>query len=251
MSSTPERSRRYTGFTLAELLIVVGLIGLLVSLLLPSVTATRTAATRVKCAATLQQIGSMFSVYANEYGGYVPRGYSGLRAEHPGFVPWVVVAFPKRESFVNDEELEALTRRVTTLRCPSETADDLPVSYVVNAFANEEIDPVAAGRYLEAGVTRLTQIRRASEVVLAGDGEPIFYPGEVPAFIWNRDFWEPETLPYGLRPRLAHDRHGPNGLNLLMFDFSVRFVPASSVTPRMMDDGIRSSPNRQLALDLR
>ena len=57
------------GFTLVELLVVIGIIGLLLALLLPVVGAVRRAARSTKCLANLHQWGQAYQMYLGANGG--------------------------------------------------------------------------------------------------------------------------------------------------------------------------------------
>ncbi len=66
--------RRLRGFTLVELLVVIGIIALLVSILLPSLNRARDAAAMIKCQANLRSIGQALVLYANQNKGSLPYG---------------------------------------------------------------------------------------------------------------------------------------------------------------------------------
>jgi prepilin-type N-terminal cleavage/methylation domain-containing protein/prepilin-type processing-associated H-X9-DG protein len=67
------------GFSLVELLVVIGIIALLIALLLPSLAGARRSANTVACAANLRSIVQGMQIYAAEHKGYYPGGMTSGR----------------------------------------------------------------------------------------------------------------------------------------------------------------------------
>jgi len=61
-------------FTLVELLVVIGIIALLISMLLPSLTKARQSANLLDCQMRLRQMGAALQIYSASNKGYLPWG---------------------------------------------------------------------------------------------------------------------------------------------------------------------------------
>src|SRR4051794_30468100 len=70
-------SRVRQAFTLVELLVVIGIIAVLISILLPTLSSAREAANRTACLSNLRQIGTMLVMYSTSNKGKIPLGFNG------------------------------------------------------------------------------------------------------------------------------------------------------------------------------
>src|SRR5689334_23606945 len=61
-----------SGFSLVELLVVIGITGMLIAILLPALSGARERARQVKCLATLRGISQAAELHILSHGGYLP-----------------------------------------------------------------------------------------------------------------------------------------------------------------------------------
>jgi prepilin-type N-terminal cleavage/methylation domain-containing protein/prepilin-type processing-associated H-X9-DG protein len=115
------------GFTLVELLVVIGIIALLISILLPSLSKAREQARSVQCLSNLRQIGMATMMYTNDNRGLLPAG-----AEGPPQKVWDWIYWDPTSSPYNDPSQGALAPYLSiktsdsnaagAFRCPSDDA---------------------------------------------------------------------------------------------------------------------------------
>jgi prepilin-type N-terminal cleavage/methylation domain-containing protein/prepilin-type processing-associated H-X9-DG protein len=84
-ASQASARKRSRGFTLVELLVVIGIIALLISLLLPALNKAQAASRQIQCASNLRTLGQAAFIYASEYHGNYPPIFEGDTSLIPGF----------------------------------------------------------------------------------------------------------------------------------------------------------------------
>ena len=74
------RHSRHYGFTIVELLVVIGIIGMLMALLLPAIQSARESARRAECASHLRQLGLAMQHHLSDFRRYPTNGWDYARA---------------------------------------------------------------------------------------------------------------------------------------------------------------------------
>jgi prepilin-type N-terminal cleavage/methylation domain-containing protein len=128
--TSPRQVRtRTAGFTLVELLVVIGIIAILVAILLPALSRARKQAQTVQCASNLRQLYTLTMMYTNTYNQYTMPSRVGVGTSSAQANYWcgVDVLGPllgvKRGIGIGTLSAQqvALDRIAKLLRCPSST----------------------------------------------------------------------------------------------------------------------------------
>jgi prepilin-type N-terminal cleavage/methylation domain-containing protein/prepilin-type processing-associated H-X9-DG protein len=114
---------KHAGFTLVELLVVIGIIAVLIALLLPALTAARDAARTTACQSNLRQIGIAATSYSNDNKGYVlPCGFflhNSSTVSDPWYVALVYLGYLPNQGLSSAGQ----NTYKSVLSCPSTPAE--------------------------------------------------------------------------------------------------------------------------------
>jgi prepilin-type N-terminal cleavage/methylation domain-containing protein/prepilin-type processing-associated H-X9-DG protein len=115
------------GFTLVEILVVIGIIGLLISMLMPVLGAARRAGNTVRCASNLRQVGLAIELYAQKNDQMLP--YAGFSTDDDAIeIGWDDLLDRELGGQLTGPEINARwsTKPRAVLLCP---ADPIPSQF--------------------------------------------------------------------------------------------------------------------------
>jgi prepilin-type N-terminal cleavage/methylation domain-containing protein len=206
------------GFTLVELLVVIGIIALLIAILMPVLTGAREQARRIQCLNNVQQLTTAWLNYAFQNKGHfcssntqaISGGninhwtdkksthmsmdfmLAGIPAPYPN-VFWSWIAAGVAQANIQGGELYPYLTSTTLYYCPSATIFTGTVSYQINGLLAGEIgDPVTR--------LRLTEIRHPVSTFCFIEG-------------FNPNGWQINSFQTPLYPALQYNPEDVPGQN--------------------------------------
>jgi prepilin-type N-terminal cleavage/methylation domain-containing protein len=146
---------RTAGFTLVELLVVIGIIALLMGILMPALTRAREMSNRTKCASNLRQLALGTILLADQNKGYYRLSHRDLRptdADRKNYTGITYLTANDHFAWVTDHLTERYKRDtgvdLEILICPSR-GDDSWIKWENTNFAG--MRRIRSGYYLLAG----------------------------------------------------------------------------------------------------
>lgn len=270
MSMSHRRPCRF-GFTLVELLVVIGIIALLIGILLPALNNARRSANLLKCASNLRQIGIAMQLYSHQYQGHLPATYIYPQTYTAGPVSGSGLAVYWWQRMMIDKLLPGVDDPSTSVAiCPSQEVPFQPFtfggeeklfrcSYGINNFmtihdgaswsaggatvdGKDDISPVSYG-VRKAEWPKVNHGKDSSEKVVAGDL----------GWGYMLDPWEPNTAPITVPPtwhEIDWHRHAARNAkhgqcNILFLDGHVTVVHQGTDAANVFNElcGLAQPPN--------
>jgi prepilin-type N-terminal cleavage/methylation domain-containing protein/prepilin-type processing-associated H-X9-DG protein len=238
------------GFTLVELLVVIGIIALLISILLPSLSSARRQARTVQCAAAMRQFGMANAMYTGENKGWcVPIRTATNSNGNPAYygtlayIPWYMNAGLRKslglpiEPTTGHGTIDWETNWPKGMLCPEAIwsveieAQNISHCYGFNdETLGRDIHGVASAN--NGYFVRLSQVRHNSEKIQMIDGNWFYITGAAKSSYADwRDHWDiyGESMPNGAITPISVEYRHKQGANMLFYDGHVSWAAKQDI----------------------
>ena len=233
--------RRAVGFTLVELMVVVGVIAILIGVLLPALVKARQASARAKCLSNVRQLCVAQAVYAATYRNALVAAGEGSTDLQGS---WITLLEGKRTVHLARRCPADFSRYFSDEPLPGSPPPPAAPLYRTTSYAiNNYVSPTHA----PTGVTppsKITQVRRSSQVIqfaeLIGTGT---YAGS--DHIHVQDFYlaaAPNLTPGLIAKQLPIGLHGGVGQRAWQSLLNYGFIDGHAETLAVRD--VYFDPNR-------
>ena len=225
------QGERAQGFTLVELLVVIGIIAVLIAMLLPALNAARKQASQLKCQSNLKSIGQLAAMYAADNKGKIPRDYyyneGGSNQYTLGHILWAEAFAPmidkKFPTFpvltsARDPQLAPYLAKIQLYQCPDFPNPKQPLDYVSSGWV---IVPQIMGGGMSQAMLPITKLKRSAEVLYLTEAHATLDDDYFGAHDVYKISQLPEGPPAERRCPDPTDRRHRGQINILWLDWHV------------------------------
>lgn len=164
------RSIRH-GFTLVELLVVIGIISVLIAILLPALRAARDAAIAVNCQSNLRQCGQAIALYTGENRNVLPYGDGNVRSLNTSWpeqlAPYLGIQTSSTRVATVGYYYYVIRQEPNALECP--IPNYRPPESLYKTYAYQYPLAYRAGQYARTPYYKITQVITPAHKIIMQD----------------------------------------------------------------------------------